>query len=66
MRDKGRAAKQKGEFHGQAKLTNDNIVEIFRLHNLGLKQACIGKMFNVTSTNIGKILNSKRWQHVKV
>jgi DNA-directed RNA polymerase specialized sigma subunit len=44
----------------QGKLNVENIKEIFRLRESGLKQKNIAKIFNVGQDHISRILNNKR------
>lgn len=54
-----------GSSNPAAKLTENSIKEIRKLHKTGnytLKE--IGKMFNVTAANISYIVNRKTWSHI--
>ena len=55
-----------GSSHGNSKLTEKQIIEIFNLSKSGLSQSKIGEMFNVNQNAIWKILNRKTWSHVKI
>ena len=53
-----------GEEHFGSKLTEENVVEIFKLSKT-LNQTEISKLFNVTPNTIWAILNKKIWKHIK-
>jgi hypothetical protein len=57
---KGRAAKGSG--HGNAKLTESQIVEIRRLHPQ-VSSRKLAKMFGVCKTTILDIVNNRKWLH---
>ena len=53
-----------GEKVGTAKLSEDNILEIVRLHEEGLSQKEIAKKFKVDRSAIGNVLRGKTWKHI--
>ena len=55
-----------GSRHGGAKLKEADIPVIFKLDTLGNNHEEIGEMYNVSKTCIYKIINRKRWKHVKI
>jgi transcriptional regulator len=55
-----------GEKHGNAKLKDSDIPEIFRLYSRGFTANEIAQIYGVTSTPIYLILNRKAWKHVAV
>ena len=62
---KGRQARQRGEAHGRAKLTEADVVEIRTRHAAGgVTQRELAEEFGVDRTNIGLIVNRKNWAHV--
>jgi len=61
-KDKGRI--KKWENHGRAKLTNQQIEEIFSLDGLVTRKAIAAK-YNVSATNISSILNGKTWKGLR-
>lgn len=54
-----------GEKNPMAKLSESDIPKVKKLRASGMLQREIGKLFNVRSATIGKILAGKRWKHVK-
>lgn len=64
--DKLAAGRQaKGEGHGMAQLTEDDVRLIRRLYATGKHlQKELASAFGTTSSNIGLITRGKRWEHV--
>lgn len=57
--------KRRGESHGNAKITEDDVREIRRLaRETKLTQAQIGAKFGITNKNVGYIVRMKAWPHV--
>lgn len=56
--------KARGSKHGNAKLVELNIPKIKKLHEQGLSQRKIAKIFNVTQRVIWGIINDNSWKHV--
>lgn len=54
----------RGEKNCKARLTEDDVYEIRRLHAIGVKEALLGKMWQITQSYTGKIINRKRWKHI--
>jgi len=55
----------RGEAHGQAKLTRDDVIEIRRLYATGEHtQAELAEMFGVSQRHISNIVRRKHWKHV--
>ncbi len=54
----------KGIKHPGAKLTNNQIRQIRKLAILKYSQAEIGKLFNITSGNVSKIILRQLWTHI--
>ena len=46
-----------------AKLTDDQVREIRRLHGV-CSQACIGKIFGISQQHAGDIIHRRRWGHL--
>ena len=63
--NKGRAAKQKGEANGRAKLTDDQVREI-REKYVPWKYSTykLAKEYGVSYPHISDIINRKRWKHI--
>lgn len=58
--------KRRGESHGNAKLTEDDIREIRRLYSSGEHtQREIAARFNITRPNVGYIVRRIAWPHVE-
>lgn len=53
-----------GKKNGMAKLSEDDVKNILLLSKSGLTHQEIGNKFNVSRSNIGSILNKKRWRHL--
>ena len=51
-----------GEKHFNSKLTEIEVLVIHGLYLSGLSQYFIGKMFNVSQSNIFKIISGKKWK----
>jgi DNA invertase Pin-like site-specific DNA recombinase len=64
MKEKGRAARLKGEAHGRAKLTADQVREIRRLRAEGLTLKIIADMFGVHLSQISNVVRGKQWAHL--
>ena len=57
--------KQKGSKHGQAKLSENQVLEIRRLYKTGnYTYKDLSKMFGVSQTPISFIVNRKTWKHI--
>lgn len=50
-----------GERSGQAKLTEADVLAIYRLYADGMLQREIGERYGITQTAVGLIVNGKRW-----
>ena len=68
MRDmmrKGRKVQTHGEMHGSAKLLDDDIPIIRRMHRSGRTTQCdIAKIYNVSASTIHDIIKGKTWRHI--
>lgn len=60
----GRLIPPKGEKNGRSKLTEENVKEIKRMLENGIKQHVIAEHFSVCRTAIGLIKRGERWNHV--
>jgi hypothetical protein len=67
MKSKGRGVtpKLKGEAHGCAKLTADQVREIRRLRAEGLTQQAIADRFGIGQPLVSRIVNGKCWAHLQ-
>jgi hypothetical protein len=62
---RGRARHPKGEDHGEAKLTADQVRSIRRLYYAGCGGLTdLAKQFNVTKQNIRMIVLGRSWKHL--
>ncbi len=65
MIKKGRKVVLRGESNWFSKLTEKDVLEIRKLYSTGkYNQHKLGKMFNVTNSNIECIVNRKSWKHL--
>jgi hypothetical protein len=65
MMTKGRGVQPKGEDHGNAKLTEANVLDIRRLIEAGEDSASIAQRFKVSRSCIILIAQGKNWAHIK-
>jgi hypothetical protein len=56
----------RGTDNGEAKLTETDIPEIFRLRRKGYTQQQIADEYGVVFSTIGKVLRREKWRHVKI
>lgn len=62
---KGRSPNQCGESNPSAKLKNEDVLEIRRLHNTGkYLQKELAIIFNSPLSSINQIITGKRWKHL--
>ena len=62
---KGRGVDRSGSKHGQSKLTEDNVIEIRKMHETNLyTHNYISKMFGVSRCLVTSILNKRSWLHI--
>ena len=63
---KGRSNNIKGSQFPNAKITEDDVVEMRRLFNIGeLNTVELGLKYGISSANVGLIVKYKAWKHVK-
>lgn len=56
-----------GESHPSAKLTNQQVISIRDLWNVGHRNIKVmAKNFGVSQSNIKKIVENKTWKHIKL
>jgi DNA invertase Pin-like site-specific DNA recombinase len=55
---------RRGEQHGMAKLTEDQVREIRRLHQSGSRIVDLATQFSISREMIRRILNGRSWSHV--
>jgi hypothetical protein len=53
-----------GETHHNAKLTNEDVMEIRERARSGELQSAIAERFRICSSQVSQIVNRKRWRHV--
>jgi len=58
---KGRRASKRGELNGRAKLTSQDVADVFKLRAAGSLQREIGSKFDVTQAQVSSILLGKAW-----
>ncbi len=52
----------KGECHSQAKLNEESVIEIKRRYSLrGISQKKLGEIYNVSQSQISRIIRNERW-----
>ena len=61
MERKGRSRHPKGEHHGRAKLTSEQVAEAKALRAEGWSTYRLGRHFGVSRTTIGSLLRGKTW-----
>jgi hypothetical protein len=65
MRAKGRAARQLGELHGQAKLKSDEVRALRALYQSGhIGTKAMSKLFGISETETRRIISYERWAHL--
>lgn len=71
MMDRGRqrsgnttATAVKGEACSLSKLKSKQVLEIRRLHELGLSERAIGRKFGVEHNTVGAIIRRRTWKHI--
>ena len=65
MTNKGRNGQLKGEKHINAKLTENQVLEIRKLYPTGnYTQRQLARLFNVNQQTIYQIINRKIWNHL--
>lgn len=57
---------QKGEKHGNSKITEDIVRQILKMSKEGVKNVDIAKHFGMNKVNVGEIINKKAWKHVNI
>jgi len=62
--ERGYVPDKRGSANGQAKLFEDDIIQIRKLLELGYSQTEIGINYGVDHTTIWKIDQRKTWSHV--
>lgn len=55
----------RGETHGMAKVTADDVVEMRKMIRRGLSLRGIGEVFGLTKSQVFRIVHRKAWKHVK-
>jgi DNA-binding MarR family transcriptional regulator len=56
-----------GESHPSAKLTNQQVISIRDLWNVGHRNIKVmARHFGVSQSNIKKIVENKTWKHIKL
>lgn len=55
----------KGERHGNAKLTDENVRSIRRLRAQGIARKAVAQMFGISESNVKAITSHKAWPHIE-
>lgn len=55
----------RGSKHGRAKLNDNKIIEIRKLHLEGKSDSEISKIYKVSKSCISHIVNNRKWKHVE-
>lgn len=62
---KSRDVNTKGEKHGMSKLNESDVLRIRELYNTGnYSYSELGRIFDVTKTNVYRIIKRKSWKHI--
>lgn len=61
---KGRRKAARGEVHGMARLSQEQVLEIRRLADAGISRAEICKRFGISKTCVRLIIVRKTWRHL--
>lgn len=61
---RGRSADMRGEKHGRAKLTGDQVITIRSLHSAGNGHSAIARQYGVTPQLIYRIVTRRAWRHI--
>lgn len=56
---------RKGSTNGNAKLSEDDIIDIRILRKFGASQPDLGRIFNITQVQVSTICLGKQWKHIK-
>jgi hypothetical protein len=62
--NKGRAARLQGIKNGRRVLTNEQVLEIRSLYELGMTQADLMRKYGVAQSLIWRIVRRKAWNHI--
>jgi len=65
MLQKGRANKARGEKHGRAKLTENQVRRLLRKYKKGATQKDLAKEYGVHPMTVHKIVTGKKWGHLQ-
>lgn len=63
--NRGRAVQPRGEQSGQAKLTERDVLAIRSLHKDGTSVYQLARQFNMSETQLRRVVRSESWQHVQ-
>lgn len=53
-----------GSLHGNAKLSEEIVVEIILLASMGLSGATIGRIYDISTSTACRVINRETWKHV--
>lgn len=54
----------RGESHPKAKLTNEQVLKIRELYDMGFSTNVIARNYKVSKWNIKEIVTKKTWKHL--
>ena len=57
-------ARLRGEAHPKSKLTNNQVLEIRKLGEMGFSHKLIARNFKISTWNVVEILTRKTWVHI--
>jgi hypothetical protein len=57
-------SRPRGESHPKTNLTNDQVVEMRRLHHEGVKQVRLAERYGIDKTVVSKIITRRTWTHL--
>jgi hypothetical protein len=60
----GTGPHHQGMDHPRSKLTDTQVIRIRDLHNSGVDQATLGKLYGVSRTHINRIVHDQAWLHL--
>jgi hypothetical protein len=56
----------RGEYHGNSKLTKNQVIELCKLYDQGVSQYRLAETYQLNQGTISRLVNGKRWNHIFV